>query len=168
MSDPKHPKPGDRAIDALDLETVDVTADIIATFVKFHEGAEKAMANIERLKPIEMERAGINEKTVQQVIGLIQDYRRAEDLLPAAEKLAEMLHETKLERAHRIGQFIAEIVAQARRRAERDPKGAEILGPLDDLLDYQYGPARKAVATKEKKAAAASQTNGTPHNATTP
>jgi hypothetical protein len=71
MSDPKHPKPGDRAIDATDLETLDVTSDVISNFVKFHEGADKAMANLERLKPMEIERAGINEKSVQQVLVLI-------------------------------------------------------------------------------------------------
>ncbi|NUQ78710.1 MAG: hypothetical protein HUU21_34715, partial [Polyangiaceae bacterium] len=40
--------------------------------------------------------------------------------------------------------------AQARRRAERDPKGEEILAAVEELLNYQYAPAAKAVATKEK------------------
>jgi hypothetical protein len=148
--DPKHPVIGDQHIDATDMELVDVTPDIINSYVKFRADAPKAMANIERLKPDEIERAGINEKAIQLLVTLIKDYRYAEELLPPAEKLAEKLYETKLERAHRISQLFGEICAQARRRAERDPKGAEILGPLEDLLDYQFGPAKKATATKEK------------------
>lgn len=39
---------------------------------------------------------------------------------------------------------------QAKRRAERSPNGAEILGPLTDMLQYQLGPAYKGAATKAK------------------
>jgi hypothetical protein len=38
-----------------------------------------------------------------------------------------------------------------------DPKkpkpGAEVLGPFAELLEYQYGPASRAQARKERKAA---------------
>lgn len=155
---PKHPVIGDQHIDATDIQLVDVTPDIINTYVKFRAGADKAMANIERLKPEEIEHAGINEKVIQLLTALINDYRYADELLPPAQKLAEKLYETRLERAHRISQLFGEICAQARRRAERDPKGAEILGPLQDLLDYQLAPAKKATATKEKAKAAAETT----------
>ena len=40
-------------------------------------------------------------------------------------------------------------------------KGAEILGPLEDLLAYQVAPAKKATATKEKAKAAAETTAAT-------
>ena len=153
--DPKHPVIGEHHIDATDIDLIDVTPDVISTYVKLREGAEKAMANIERLKPGEIERAGINEKAVQELLLLIKDYRYADELLPPAEKLAEKLYETKLERGHRIGRLFGEICAQARRRAERDPKGAEITGPLEDLLTYQLAPAKKATATKEKAKTAA-------------
>lgn len=151
--DPKHPIIGEQHIDATDINLVDITADVISTFVKLRDGADKAMANVERLKPEEIERAGISEKAVQTIVQLVQDYRYAEELLPVAEKLAERLHETKLERGHRIAQMIGEICAQARRRAERDPKGSEILGPFEDMMNYQFAPAKKAVATKEKSKA---------------
>jgi hypothetical protein len=158
IMDPKHPVIGDQHIDATDIVLVDVTPDIINSYVKFRAGADKAMANVERLKPEEIERAGINEKSLQLLADLIKDYRHASELLAPAEKLAEKLYETKLERAHRISQLFGEICAQARRRAERDPKGAEILGPLEDLLAYQLAPAKKATATKEKAKAAAETT----------
>jgi hypothetical protein len=156
--DPKHPVIGDQHIDATDLDLVDITSDVINSYVKFRPGADKAMANIERLKPEEVERAGINEKAIQLLTTLIKDYRYIDELLPPAEKLAEKLYETRLERAHRISQLLGEVCAQARRRAERDPKGAEILGPLQDLFTYQFGPAKKASATKEKAKAAAEPT----------
>src|SRR5262249_43562385 len=83
---------------------------------------------------------------------LIAEYNRCDELLPAAEKLAELLRETKLDRADQISAIMAELVAQARRRAARDPKPYEILGPLADLLDYQLGPANRAEPTKAKSA----------------
>ena len=152
MSDPKKPVPGDKIIDASDYELVDITPDQILRLIKFHDGSDKALANCERLKEIERERAGINEKDFQTLLGLIAEYRGISALLPAADKLAELLYETSLERAHRISLAFGEICAQARRRATRDPKGAEILGPLQDLLDYQFGPARAATATRAKNA----------------
>src|SRR5262245_33205523 len=110
------------------------------------------MANIERLKPEEIERAGLNLQVVQRAIALIAEYRHAGALQPAAEKLAELLYETKMDRGHQISLLIGEITTQARRRGERDPKGAEILGPFADLMEYQYGPANKAAATKARLA----------------
>ena len=68
----------------------------------------------------------------------------------AASKLAELLHETRMDRGHQIATRLAEIVEQARRRAERSPNGAEILGPLADLFEYQLGPAQKAVNTRTR------------------
>jgi len=43
----------------------------------------------------------------------------------------------------------AEFAAQAGRRADRVENKPEVLGPLATLLDYQYGPAKQAAATKE-------------------
>lgn len=147
---PKHPVIGDQHIDATDRDLIDVTPDIVSSYVKFRAGANKAMANVERLTPQDIEKAGINDKAIATLTGLIQEYRHLEELLGPTEKLAEKLYETKLERAHRISQLFGEVCAQARRRAERDPKGAELLGPLQDLLDYQLAPAKKAIATREK------------------
>jgi hypothetical protein len=150
MSDPKKPVPGDRTIDASDVPVVDFTPERIATLVKFREGVALAMANVLRLRPEDMERAGINEKDVERARTLIAERQRIEEVLPAAMKLAELLYETKLDKEHRISLIFGELAAQARRRAKRDPAGSEVLGPLADLLDYQSGPAMKAVATKEK------------------
>jgi hypothetical protein len=155
MSDPKDPKPGDQVIDISDIKLIDITPEQILTFIKVHAGVDKAMANIERLKPAEIERAGLNERDVTRTIALIAEYRRIEDVLPAAEKLVELLYESKLDRGHQISLLFGEIAIQARRRGERDPKGAEILGLLADLLEYQCSPANKAAATREKNAKAA-------------
>lgn len=152
MSNPKEAVPGDLIIDASDiLDIVDVTAEEINSFVKFHDGYEKALANLERLKPEDIARAGLNPIAVQDAVALAAQHRKCEKLLPAAQKLAELIYETKMERAHRISLLIGEIVAQAKRRSQGSADAGGILGPLKDLLDYQLGPANKAVATKKKK-----------------
>ena len=74
MSDPKNAKPGDLSIDVSDIAVVDITPEQIIKLVKLHEGADKAMSNIERLKAEEIERAGINEKAVQLLLLLISRY----------------------------------------------------------------------------------------------
>jgi hypothetical protein len=162
MSDPKNPVPGDLVIDASDVAVVDITPEQIVKLIKLHEGAEKALANIERLKPNEIKRAGLNPAEVDRAITLIAEYRRTEALLPAAEKLVELLTETRFDRGHQISLLLAEIATQARRRGQRDPQGAEILGPFADLFEYQYGPANKAVATREKAKANAAKANAAP------
>ncbi len=152
MSNPKEAVPGDLIIDASDIQdVVDVTAEEISGFVKFHDGYEKALANLERLKPDDIDRAGINPKAVQDAVALIAQHRHCEKLLPAAEKLAELIYETKMERAHRISLLIGEIVSQAKRRGQGSAEAGLVLGPLKDLLDYQLGPANKAVVTRKKK-----------------
>lgn len=160
MADPKHAKPGDPVIDASDLDLVDVTPDDIRGFIKFHEGVEKAIACVATLKPEDIKRAGLNPDTVQETVALFVDYERASELYPASAKLTEMLYETKMERAHRVSLNLGELASQGRRRGERDPKGGEILGRLQDLLDYQYGPAIKSAATRAKKAKQAKEAKG--------
>src|SRR5262245_2297093 len=100
MSDPKHPLPGDLSIDATDVDVVDITPDQLIKLLKLHGGAVKALANIERLEPSEIKRAGVNPDQVDRAIALIAEYRRCEALLPAAEMLAELLYETKMDRGH--------------------------------------------------------------------
>jgi hypothetical protein len=75
----------------------------------------------------------------------------------------------RLDRSHQVS-LLGEIATQARRRGERAPNGAGILGPLADLFEYQYGPANKAVATRAKrtKAARANATPGAPKSTPTP
>jgi hypothetical protein len=150
MSDPKKPVPGELAIDASDVSVVDYTPERIAKLVKFRARVGLAIANVLRLRPEDMERAGINEKDVERVRTLVAERQRIEEVYPAAMKLAELLYETKLDKEHRISLLFGEIAAQARRRAKRDPAGSEVLGPLADLLEYQSAPAKKGVATREK------------------
>jgi hypothetical protein len=149
-NDPTKPVPGEMHIDASDVVVVDFTPDQIAKLVKFRDGSDKAMANVVRLRIEEIKRAGLNPEEVQRCVTFIGEYQRTQELLPSAEKMVELLYETQLDRAHKISQLFGEICAQARRRAERSPDGAHILGPLQDLFDYQFGPAQKASATREK------------------
>jgi hypothetical protein len=151
VSDPKKPKPGDLAIDASDAWVVDLQSGSGRRMNKLHEGHEKAVDNLLRLKPAEIERAGLDRKAIERLITLKAEKERVAELLPASEKLTEVLRDTDLQKGHDMAIIIGEQAARARRRAKRAPDRSEILGPLDDLLKYQYGPAAKAVATRAKK-----------------
>ncbi|HLM72420.1 MAG TPA: hypothetical protein VK459_07010, partial [Polyangiaceae bacterium] len=129
-----------------------------------------AVANIARLTPTQLKAAGINPDEAAAIVSLAAEHKQIGALYAAAAKLTELLHETRMDRGHAIATRIAEIAEQARRRADRSPNGAEILGPLADLLDYQLGPAQKAVTTRAK-AKVAPEKNGQaspPGNETTP
>jgi hypothetical protein len=90
----------------------------------------------------------VSADEVKRALDLKVQYDRCEELLPPAEKLVELLRETRLEYGHQVGIILGEIAAQARRRADRDPKAAEILGTLSDLLEYVSAPAIKANKTR--------------------
>ena len=150
MSDPKNPVPGDKVIDASALDLVDITPEEMVKLVKLRYGITSAIANLKRLTATQIERAGLNANDVQRVLDLHAERDAIDKMTPAASKLFEMLKETRAMRGHEIANLLGEIAAQARRRGERDPEGPEILGPLDDLFAYQYGPGKKGSATKMK------------------
>ncbi|HMY18266.1 MAG TPA: hypothetical protein PKA58_18200 [Polyangium sp.] len=149
MSDPKHPKPGELVIDASSIAVVDITPERIRQLTKVHDGYEAAVANMAQLKTADVERAGLNPADVQRLQSLSAEDAYLTELHVAAEKLTELLYETRLERRHEIATLLGEFAAQARRRADRVANTHEVLGPLAALLDYQYGPAKQAVATRE-------------------
>lgn len=155
MSGSQSPKPGDKIIDASAFTLVDTTPKHIATRTKLRDGAEKALANLGRLTPEYIARAGISEAEIKRLLGLGEEHKELGIHHAASAKLTELLFETRIERGHEIGTGLAELAAQIRRRAERSADGAELLGPIADLLEYQYGPAARASLTKEKKATAA-------------
>ena len=159
MSDPKNPLPGDLHIDASDIAVIDLTPEHLKALTKLHAGHENAVANIARLTPAQLKAAGINPDEAAAIVALAAEHKQIGGLYAAAAKLAELLHETRMNRGHAMATRIAEVAEQARRRADRSLNGAEILGPLADLLDYQFGPAQKAVATRGK-AKAAPEKNG--------
>lgn len=119
-------------------------------FVKVREGVAKAIGALQRLDADQIERAGLNAHDVTRAIEIGERYRRIEAMIPAAQKLVEMLDETRAAQGHDLATLLGEIASQARRRGQRDPKGPEILGPLADLFDYQFGPAQKSAATRAK------------------
>ena len=152
MSDPRNPKPGDLSIDASGLQVVDVLAESIRRLSKLHDGHGKAIDNLLSLKPEDITRAGLNPTEIARLGTLKAETERLDKLQPAAEKLVDILRDTNAMRRHEMAIILGEQAAQARRRAERSPDGNEILGPLADLLDYQYGPAQKGAATRAKNA----------------
>ena len=149
VSDPKHPKVGDVSIDASGIVLVDITPDRVRQLTKVRDGYENAVNNVLQLKPTDVERAGLNPAEIQRLQTLALQDAHLGELHAAAAKLTELLYETRLERRHEIGTLLGEFGSQARRRADRVANGHEVLGPLSALLEYQYGPAQQAVATKE-------------------
>jgi len=150
MSDPKHPAVGAMSIDASDIIPADLTPDQIQHKTKVRAGFPNALAALKRLSPDQIQVSGVNANEVQRALNLKVQYDRCDELLPAAEKLVELLRETKLEHGHQIGIILGEIAAQVRRRADRDPKAAEVLGTISDLLDYISAPGLKAAKTRAK------------------
>ncbi|MDI3286913.1 hypothetical protein [Polyangium sp. 15x6] len=157
MNDPKKPVSGDKHIDASDLALIDVTPEQMLKFIKIREGVAHAIANLRRLTPEQIDRAGLNAGDVQRALHIADEHQQLDAMVPAAEKLAEMLIETRASRGHDLAMLLGEIASQARRRGQRDPKGPEILGPLEDLFAYQYGPAQKSAATRAKSSSPAEQ-----------
>lgn len=155
MSDPKHPAVGAMSIDASDIVPVDLTPEQIYRKTKVRTGFSKAVSTLSRLSPEQIQMGGISADEVKRALDLKTQFDRCEELLPAAEKLVELLRETRLEYGHQIAIILGEITAQARRRADRDPKAVEILGPLSDLLEYISAPALKAIKTRTKNDAPA-------------
>lgn len=152
MSNPLHPVPGDLVIDASDLTVYDLTPAQIKKKIKVRDGFEEAVGCLVRLEPEEVKQAGLNPDDIAASTVLLAQYERAQEVLPAAEKLAELLRETKIETGHRIGVILGNAASQVRRRAERDPDAAELLGKLSDLLTYVSAPAKKAAVTRNKAA----------------
>ncbi|MDI1450689.1 hypothetical protein [Polyangium sp. 6x1] len=150
MSDPKHPEPNDQIIDVSDLALVDITPDHINRLSKLREGYDVAVKTVVTASPLALQRAAIHPGEVAALAANWADVQRIDEVVPAVEKLLELLHETRLMRGHEIAMRLGEMAQQIRRRADRSPGGAEILAPFEALLAYQSGPALKAVATKEK------------------
>jgi hypothetical protein len=149
-SDPTRPKVGDLHIDASSVAVVDLLPEQIPGLSKLRDGYEKAVDALVSLSPAALARAGIHPEEIARAIALSAEITTLDVFSPAADRLAELMKETRFDRGHQLAGILTEAAAQARRRAERDPNGAAILAPLEDLLDFQYGPAAKAVATKEK------------------
>ena len=150
MSDPKHPKPYDQILDISDLTLVDITPEHISRLTKLRDGHPVAVDSVVSATPLALKRAGIHPDEAQELAALWADAQRIDEVLPAVEKLLELLHETRLVRGHEIAMRLGEMAQQIRRRADRSPDGTEILAPFEKLLAYQSAPALKAVATKEK------------------
>jgi hypothetical protein len=161
--DPTKPEPYDLHLDLSDIKIVNLHPEQVASYSKTRPGYKKAIECLLRLSPELIERVGVNPATLGKAQEFLSTDGRCDEVFPAAEKLVELVHETRLNARHELAGIIGEVAAMARRRSERDPKGAEILAALQELLDYHYGPAAKALATKEKaKAAEKAKEAGTP------
>lgn len=149
VSDPKHPKVGDLIIDATGIPLSDITPDRVRQLTKVRDGYETVVTHVVQLAAADVERAGLNPAEIQRLQALSAEDAHLGELHAAAQKLTELLYETRLQRRHEIATLLAEFAAQARRRADRVENKHEVLGPVATLLDYQYGPAKQAAATKE-------------------
>ena len=156
-NDPTHPDIGDLILDARGLAVTDLTTEQVIKATKLRKGALSALLLILQLKPKQLEATGISPSEIARGTTLMAEYKYAEELLPPAEKLAELIYETRVDRGHQIANLLTEIAGQVRRRAERNLLDDEILAALEEVLDYQYGPAYKAQLTKARNAEASAE-----------
>jgi len=150
MSDPKHPKVGDRAVDITDVELVDITPDHIPRMTKLREGHPSAITAILGADLVARKRAGLSDSEVSDLDALWAKCQRIDEVLPAVEKLHELLVETRLVHGHEIGIRLGEMAHQVRRRADRSPNKGEVAGPFEALLDYHFATGQMAAAAREK------------------
>ncbi len=151
MSDPKHPEFGAMSIDATDVTPVVVSPAEIRRFSKTRSGFEKALTCLGRLTPAQAKTLGISEADVAEAKAIEPEIARAEELLPPAEELARRVKNVRLVRANRAATLVHGAASAARKRANRDPKAADVLGALGDLVSYTMAPAEKARTTLAKK-----------------
>lgn len=162
MGIPTDPEPGDKHIDASAVPLRDLTPEYIRTLTKLRGGYLKAVACVERLTPEQLKANGINPQEVAALVTQTAEHKQLSSFHEASAKLTEMFHDSKMEKGHQIATRLAEMAEQARRRADRSQNSAEILGPLAELLEYQFSPAEKALSTKTKaKGAPIVKGNGT-------
>lgn len=167
MSDPKNPKPGDMHIDASDIATVDHASEHLNSLTKLRVGYEKAVANIKNATPAQLKAAGISAEEAADFVELAAEHQQVSAHHEASARMTDVLHDTKLDKGHKIATRLAEMAEQAKRRADRSPNGTEILGPFADLFEYQLGPALKGASTRAKtraRAAAAKEGENSPTN----
>lgn len=152
MSDPKHPQVGEMSIDATDVNVVYYTPDQVRRLTKTRPGYEKALTCLGSLTPEQAKVLGISEADRVDAMTLAAELRRIEELRAPAEEMLQRLHHGHLHMAHRAATLVHGAATMAKSRAHRDPEAAEVLGALDDLVDYTEEPAAKAKATRAKKA----------------
>jgi hypothetical protein len=158
MGTPKNPTPGDLHQDASDIAVVDHSTEHLNTLTKLRAGHEKAVANIRNATPAQLKAAGISLEEAADFVQLAAEHQHICVHHEASAKMTELLHDTKLDKGHKIATRLAEMAEQARRRADRSPNGTEILGPFADLFEYQLGPALKGASTRAKAKAKAPPT----------
>src|SRR4051812_32194571 len=117
MSDPKHPQPGEQAVDASDVVVIDVTSAKVRKLIKLRAGYTAAIANLGAQPAAMLTRAGIDAGEVKAAMAAVGNVTRIEELLPATKKLYELLRETYLINRNQVGAMIADGSAQAKRRA---------------------------------------------------
>jgi len=157
MDDPKHPKPTDKHIDVRDLELVDIPPDHVARLSKLRAGHAEAVEGVLRLPAATLKRAGVHAEEVQDLAAHWATIQRIDEVMPAVEKLLELLKETRLVHGHEVALKLGEMASQVRRRADHAHNAGEIAGPFEPLLAYQSGPALRAAATKAKAAKVAAE-----------
>lgn len=173
MTNPKHPVPGDMSIDATDVDLVYLTPAQIKRLSKTRTGFEKALTCLSSLTAEQAKVLGISESDRTEAHNLTAGIARIDELLPAAEEMVQRLHHADLARGHRAATLVHGAAAAARARADHDPAAAQILGALEDLVEYTSEVAERSAATRAKNAkkasangAAANGANGA--NGTTP
>ena len=153
MSDPMNPQPGDKTIDLKDLALYDITSEEAQRLLKLRDGHPKAIKNVLLADPAVRKQAGLAEDEVTALSDKWTKMQRIEQVLPAVQKLVELLEETRLVEGADIAMRLGEMANQVRRRAGKLPNGDPILAAFEDLLDYQFGLAQQ-VADRRAKAKA--------------
>lgn len=159
MTEPKRPEVRSLIFDATPLKDILVDADAGTM-----RGLKRAQAGFDRV----LQEITDNQKNVGPMVGVLQS--QVDELneltekialvdvyLPAAQKLVEMMLETQAVLDHRRHEIIS-AVAKVVDTQSAALKNEQLRAHYQQTREYRSAIAKKAVKTRKKNAAAASQT----------
>lgn len=156
-SDPKKPEIGDLMIDATDLSEVlvDLPPGARQGMRATQPGVDKVLAEIDANQAQFGERAGVTAYDLDSIRTNRELIARIDELLPASNKLSEILTETRAKLDDEVQRRVSAIATAVETRA-RASGDQELLGRYAGTREYRSAAAAKAVRTRRRNQEAAS------------
>jgi len=154
VNDPKNPEEGEVHINASDIKNVvDLPNDSLGDLAKVRDGYLAAIGCLAGLDDKLLMSLGLIPDKVKETMELANDREKALKFVGPFLKAAELMKETAADKGDQIAKYLTIAANTARKHGEQSPALRTIMGKLDPLFNYQFGPAAKAQATIAKNKA---------------
>jgi hypothetical protein len=153
-TDPKQPKPGSLLIDATPLEGVliDLPAGGTKGLSREKDGCQQMIDEINANHPTLGGRAGITDDDLRELNELHQKIAQIDYFLPAAEKLTELLHESRIyyedKRERQIRLFVSSIESRS-----KQSHANELQARYQKTREYYSQIGKKAAQARQRRKA---------------